>query len=108
MRIIWREDFEYVDVMGRPMRSSPYFPNNSGDLLLYKIMAMPRQKPISMQDACLLASIENGRLYRDHGGLSKSFLNFITLWVEWISSQGYHIELTGDEFEMENELELAC
>ena len=110
MNIIWREDFSYIDVLGRDMRHSPYFPHNSGNLLLHKIMAMPRKRPLSLQDACMKASIENRRLYQERvqDRVSADFLNCIDRWVDWISQQGFHIELTGDEFEIDRESDLAC
>lgn len=109
MNIIWRE-FNYIDVFGRDMQNSPYFPQNSGTLLLHQVMTMPKKKPISMQDACMMASFENCRLYRFNTPerLDPRSLGFMNRWVQWISEQGYHIELTGDEFEIDQDSAFAC
>ena len=62
---------------------------------------MKTKTPISFEDAVNLAHDEffrasdAGRFGRDPGQCDWYYENFI----DWISDQGYHIELTGDEFE---------
>lgn len=69
--------------------------------LLTKILSMPPKQPISFSDAIHLVAekqieaLKAGRGGPEHGHLSWYTNNF----VEWISELGYHIELTGDEFE---------
>jgi hypothetical protein len=69
--------------------------------LLSAILAMPLKEPISFQDAAVLAdrathdAISARRFGYQPGESNWFYHNF----VQWISEQGYHIELTGDEFE---------
>jgi hypothetical protein len=69
--------------------------------LLERILAMPKKEPISFESAALMASDKSSEAFDVHrmgyepGGCNWYFNSF----VEWISSLGYHIELTGDEFE---------
>lgn len=69
--------------------------------LLAHILAMPPKQPISFEAAALLASKKFSEAAREHrmgyalGECHWYYKNFVT----WISNLGYHIELTGDEFE---------
>ena len=65
--------------------------------LLAKIIAMPKQKPISFDDAIRMVKqvYFEAEIGHKPGQCTWFFANF----VEWITSQGFHIELTGDEFE---------
>ena len=92
-----------MDCFGRIIKASPP-PYNSncatkGFLLLYQINQMPKAKPISMQDALMIASLEDERLYRTAED-SPEHKTFWDRWVLWVSYRGFHIELTGDEFEI--------
>lgn len=70
--------------------------------LLERILAMERKNPISFTDAAVLA--QNKYLAaRDAGrrGYGPGETNWYSKnFVEWISSLGFHIVLTGDEFEL--------
>jgi hypothetical protein len=69
--------------------------------LLSRILAMPSQNPISLERAAQLLfealgnAIKSGRIGHEPDNYHWYYTNFI----DWISSQGYHIELTGEEFE---------
>jgi hypothetical protein len=69
--------------------------------LLPLILSMPSQKPISFDDAVRLAGqkfIESMDNY-DIAKAISYYKNFLT----FISDSGYHIEVTGDEFEFLNQ-----
>lgn len=69
--------------------------------LLSSIFAMEKKQPISFEQAAQMAwrkfceSFEGGRVGDKPGQCNWYGDNF----VAWISSLGYHIELSGDEFE---------
>src|SRR5688572_15721070 len=64
--------------------------------LLSSILAMEKKTPILFGDAVRMAIKKKCEVWYDENADSDYYYdNFI----EWISSQGYHIELTGDEFE---------
>lgn len=69
--------------------------------LVSQILSMQRQSGLSFEAAINLvaekrmAAFTAGRMGHNPGEYSWYADNF----VEWISSLGYHIELTGDEFE---------
>src|SRR5262245_15344298 len=83
---------------------NPYFPNLISKayrgLLLEKIISMEQKKPISYEIAVNLAQDEfvragqSGQIGQSPGQSRWYYINF----VEFISNQGFHIELTGDEF----------
>ena len=68
--------------------------------LLSEILAMPKKKGLSFEDAIRLSSDAqlqafcDSRVGHNVGECHWLMDNFIT----WISDQGFHIELTGDEF----------
>lgn len=72
--------------------------------LLHQIVAMPKGDPISFEDAVRHVEIKWGETFDtknfgyEPGGAGWYTRNF----VEYISSLGFHIELTGDEFEVRN------
>ena len=72
--------------------------------LLSQIIQMPERLPISFDDAIRLLSVQLYKCFKTglvgkepghYGWYAKNF-------VEWISSQGFHIVLTGDEFESQS------
>ncbi len=69
--------------------------------LLYQIMKMPSKKPISLNDATRLLeqavdkAFDLKKIHSQPGGSNWYYNNFIS----WISELGYHIDITGDEFE---------
>ena len=82
-----------------------YFPQlinqASNGALVFEILSMKVKTPISFEYAVNLADEESfrasnsGRSGYEPGQSHWYYRNF----VKWISEQGYHIELTGDEFE---------
>lgn len=92
------------DISGREFRNPYFMPLLSGyyrGTLLSEILSMPIQKPISFEEAAglthaaFLKAFTSRRIGHASGQTHWYFKNF----VQWISDQGYHIELTGDEFE---------
>ena len=66
--------------------------------LLARILEMPKKRPISLDDAVRMA----GRKYVDTKEIGHARGEnhwYFDCFVEWISEIGYHIELTGDEFD---------
>lgn len=69
--------------------------------LLSRILAMKKQRPIELESAVQLlmkyehAARKAGRKGADPGHLCWYQYHFL----EWLNGLGYHIELTGDEFE---------
>ena len=62
---------------------------------------MKQQKPLSLESAIQsLLDHEEGAMKAGRKGLEPGHaLWYQCNFIEWISSLGYHIELTGDEFE---------
>lgn len=84
-------------ISGESFKAQPY--GSSDPLrLLTAIENMPRQKPIKLEDAIWLAATEAHRIFSTQGGTETG--DFLLNWLKWINSLGYHIELTGNEFEM--------
>ncbi len=69
--------------------------------LITRILSMEKKTGLSLEKAVFMAektsreAFFNGRMGTDPGQSFWYFSNF----VDWISSLGYHIDLTGDEFE---------
>jgi hypothetical protein len=98
-RVIWRE-FNYLGLWGEPgVCAPPYLPKDSHVLLLYQVQMMPKKIPISMEKAMLLVSKRHSELYRETPDLKKIFW-FYEEWVRWVSEQGFHIELSAEDFEI--------
>lgn len=74
---------------------------HSRGTLLSKILAMKPQKPISFDAAINLASEEQTKAFQERrmGSDRGQHCWYTDNFVEWIAELGYHIELTGDEFE---------
>jgi hypothetical protein len=66
--------------------------------LLAKILTMPKKIPIHLEDAARIA--EEKYFSSDIGYERGQNFWFAKNFVEYISELGYHIELTGDEFEV--------
>lgn len=69
--------------------------------LLSRILDMKKQTPISLKAAIhLLVDHEDAAYAAGRKGTEPGHLCwYAPHFVEWISELGYHIELTGDEFE---------
>jgi hypothetical protein len=85
--------------------TNPYLPSLLAEdykgTLLSAILAMPCKQPISFQEAANLASAAKHKavVAKKFGYKPGECFWFYRNFVQWISDQGYHIELTGDEFE---------
>jgi hypothetical protein len=69
--------------------------------LVSQILKMDRKRPLEFAQAALLAHdkyVEAMMSRKLGGGLTESTW-YLNHFVSWISELGYHIELTGDEFE---------
>lgn len=70
--------------------------------LLELILRMEPKTPITFTDAALLAheKFQEAMRIRRYGGEPGQAQWYTRNFTSWISSLGYHIELTGDEFEL--------
>lgn len=101
--MIWRK-FNGVSYLGKePGRFAPFLPKGSPELLLRQILRMPKGKPISYEEACRMVQAE-GHVQIKAGNNEaevRGSSNWLTQhWVEWLSQKGFHIELTGEEFDI--------
>ena len=66
--------------------------------LISKILKMEKKTPISFEDAVRIAEghYSESDIFTERDRMKKCTQHFI----EFISEQGFHIELTGDEFEL--------
>jgi hypothetical protein len=81
---------------------------SSGWLLLQQIRSMPRKRPISVQAAwrMMLLEVHRQMALRNNEPTVPGHSNWIlSNRVLWISQQGYHVELTGNEFEILDQAE---
>lgn len=69
--------------------------------LLGKILEMPKRAPLTFEEAFLMLDSKHTECFdqRQYGSEPGQFGWYSKNFIEWISSEGYHIELTGDEFE---------
>ena len=71
-----------------------------GRTLLADAIRMPKKTAVTFEEAIRMLSAE--RMFAFYGH-DFEFLNWLDEnFVKWISEQGFHIELTGDEFELLN------
>lgn len=83
----------------------------SGWLLLQQIRQMPRKRPLTLQAAWRLMLQE---VHRQIGlGNNEPEVPGHSNWimaneVRWLSEQGFHVELTGDEFEIMDQSEATA
>jgi hypothetical protein len=77
--------------------------------LLSRIMFMQKKNPITLEAAVQsLLDHEVGAMKAVRKGLEPGHAFWYQCnFIEWISSLGYHIELTGDEFEETNGSQLT-
>lgn len=81
----------------------PWLPGDSGWVLLHRLQNQPRQSSLSYQDACRMVRQEVFRqmdLRNNDPNVQGSSHWVSSNWPEWLSAQGYHVELTGEEFEI--------
>jgi hypothetical protein len=70
---------------------------------LAQIQAMPKKTPISFVDALKLTRSEFNKVTssdytRDQ--YRQALKTLMEDWTDWLSNQGYHVELTGTEYEV--------
>ena len=70
--------------------------------MLSEILQMPLRSPISFHEALHMAWVKQGEACdaTKFGSAVGHYNWYSQNFVNWISSLGYHIELTGDEFEI--------
>ncbi len=69
--------------------------------LLAKILAMPTKNAIPFDHAIRMVSAKLGEAFNaKQFGYEPGHYNwYLSYFIEWLSDEGYHIELSGDEFE---------
>ncbi len=69
--------------------------------LLTNILSMAKKNPISLAVATKMINEKQDEAFsgRKFGNIPGHLHWYLYNFVNWISEQGYHIELTGDEFE---------
>ena len=92
MKIVWKaEKLEGLDSI--QIRNF-----NRNQELLYRIQNMPKKVPLSLVKArnfvCEMPKQDQDVFP------SGEFKEVLSDWVAWISKQGFHIELKGDEYEI--------
>jgi hypothetical protein len=102
MDIFWR-GYTARAVEGHTWTSEPHLPQNSGELLLKQIVEMPKSgRAISYDEACNLF-MHHVLDYLDSPGANREECGrLVNTFVEWVSAQGYWIELRGDEYRASN------
>lgn len=66
--------------------------------LIAEILNMPRKKPITFEEGVRMAG-QNFMSADKVGHARHESYWYLNFFVDWISELGFHIELTGDEFE---------
>lgn len=110
--VVWRKFEARSRQTGLPFEAEPFVPYESGILLLKQILQMPRaeRQALDYDEACQLfmqayhqrpkPSLEalgsSGVVWRKAQEDSARFRNS---FVEWVSQQGYYIELTHQEYQ---------
>ncbi len=64
--------------------------------LISEILKMPRKEPISFDEAIRLNHENQQKAF----GNTEEYLAFYECFVRNVSESGFHIDLTGDEFEV--------
>jgi hypothetical protein len=69
--------------------------------LLSKILAMPIKEPMAFEDAIRIADAKQSECFTacSFGDEMGQYGWYELHFVDWISNLGYHIEITGEEFE---------
>jgi hypothetical protein len=103
-QMVYWKPIRSISKLGKPFLNH-YYPilidGSYKGRLLFEILSMDFKTPISFEDAANLALKERirasdaGQIGYEPGQCFWYHRNF----VNWISDQGYSIELTGDEFE---------
>jgi hypothetical protein len=68
--------------------------------LLHKANAMPKKTPISFEDAIRMADVRIFKADTEH--VARLYYQYVPTFLDWLSEEGFHIEFTGDEFDMIN------
>jgi len=66
--------------------------------LYTSILGMEKKKPISLAEAISWVTTEFFECYKDKRSIEAEWT--LNNFVDWISTKGYHIELTGEEYEV--------
>jgi hypothetical protein len=69
-----------------------------GNEILRRIVALPKKEPISIQEGFKKAMEEYFRL-SDMGKSTEGY-HIRRNWPDWLNQQGYHVRLTGDEYQV--------
>ena len=76
--------------------------HHCGRTLLSQILNMPSKNPISFDDAARLLDLKLEECFQagKYRNGPDEYQWYAQNFVSWISEQGFHIELTGDEFDL--------
>lgn len=80
---------------------APPFGSDQPLHLLHKIQAMKKATPITLSAAAWLYATELYFVFNTQGGRATGKWSRENHFVDWIASQGLQIQLSGNEFEME-------
>jgi hypothetical protein len=83
---------------GSQYQTSVLVDRRSGEDILQAILNMPKAQAVSLQEGYQKATREFYQLALDLK--TDESLDVIDRWVEWLSREGYHIQLTGSEYEV--------
>ena len=92
MRVKWKP-YQGYDLFGRPKIMSGQIDEDLS--VLNKIRSMPKKKPLTYVQAEVLYWSEIAQAILENS--TPPPLDPVQT-IDWISSQGFHIELTGNEF----------
>jgi hypothetical protein len=98
-----RKKVECKNVVGDPVRLSipRIIAVQYRGTLVSRILAMPRKLPLPFDSAINMVAEKQKEAFSagQMGSKFGQYCWYTDNFVEWISDLGYHIELTGDEFE---------
>jgi hypothetical protein len=99
-RIEWRK-FRSRSEDGRTFRTRVMLPNGSGELLLAQITQMPKadRRAIGYDEACAQFLDAFHKFVLEDPTTAKDVESFQNRFVDWISDQGFYIELKGEGYE---------
>jgi hypothetical protein len=99
-KVSWK-DYPSKTRHGEPMMDG-VFPIESGTRFLHEIEAMPKGKPLPFLTAReMVKEAYRNAFHWDCLDVEPDYDRAFWIqdnWVQWISEQGFHIELTGDEW----------
>lgn len=101
--IEWRK-YSAKSRTGAVFESTPYYPGNSGALLLAKLLDMPREGRVQIgyDEANAMVGTEVCRCIEESNYAMVAYLT--EHWVEWITSLGFFIEIEDSDYTESREI----